>query len=135
MKEKRTVARQRVFKAGSIEFDGNGVDCVIRNLSPMGAGLEVANPVGNHAMLSNRACPSALLHRPAQRKTGSASCSIRRRQLLCIEPGNARQVPLPKGRIVLVRRRGRAFEPLAAGGDYPNVSVPGTWFVTYPRDL
>ena len=46
MNEKRAVARQRVFKAGSIEFDGTGVDCVIRNLSRTGAGLEVANPVG-----------------------------------------------------------------------------------------
>ncbi len=46
MNEKRAVARQRVFKAGLIEFDGTGVDCVIRNLSSIGAGLEVANPVG-----------------------------------------------------------------------------------------
>ena len=47
MNERRAPQRKRVFKAGSIEFDGAEVDCVIRNLSPMGAGLEVANPVGN----------------------------------------------------------------------------------------
>jgi hypothetical protein len=45
MIERRTTPRQRVFKAGSIEFDGIGVDCVIRNLSPMGAGLG-CKPVG-----------------------------------------------------------------------------------------
>jgi PilZ domain len=30
-----------VFKAGTIEFSGIGVDCTIRNLSSAGAGLEV----------------------------------------------------------------------------------------------
>ena len=46
MNERRAAKRQRVFKAGTIEFDGRGVDCTIRNMSPIGAGLEVANPVG-----------------------------------------------------------------------------------------
>ena len=46
MNERRETQRQRVFKAGTIEFEGAGVDCTIRNLSLTGAGLEVANPVG-----------------------------------------------------------------------------------------
>jgi PilZ domain len=46
MNERRATPRQRVFKAGSIEFDGNGVDCTIRNMSPAGAALDVATPVG-----------------------------------------------------------------------------------------
>jgi hypothetical protein len=46
MNERRAAQRQRVFKAGSIEFDGAGVDCTIRNISALGAGLEVASPVG-----------------------------------------------------------------------------------------
>jgi hypothetical protein len=46
MDERRVTPRHRVFKAGTIEFDGAGVDCTIRNMSPIGAGLEVANPVG-----------------------------------------------------------------------------------------
>ena len=46
MYERRAQPRQRVFKAGTIEFDGTGVDCTIRNLSPIGAGLEVATPAG-----------------------------------------------------------------------------------------
>jgi len=46
MNERRATRRQRVFKAGTIEFEGAGVDCTIRNLSPIGAGLEVANRVG-----------------------------------------------------------------------------------------
>jgi hypothetical protein len=46
MVERRALPRQRVFKAGTIEFDGAGVDCIVRNLSAVGAGLEVASPAG-----------------------------------------------------------------------------------------
>jgi hypothetical protein len=46
MEERRAAQRQRVFKAGTIEFDGNGVDCTIRNMSPIGAALDVASPIG-----------------------------------------------------------------------------------------
>ncbi|MGB8603918.1 PilZ domain-containing protein [Bradyrhizobium sp.] len=46
MIERRAAQRKRVFKAGSIEFDGAGVDCTIRNISALGAGIEVTNPVG-----------------------------------------------------------------------------------------
>jgi PilZ domain len=44
--EQRAAHRRRLLKAGSIEFDGTGVDCTVRNISMSGAGLEVANPVG-----------------------------------------------------------------------------------------
>ena len=46
MYERRTQPRQRVFKAGTIEFDGATVACTIRNISPIGAGIEVASPIG-----------------------------------------------------------------------------------------
>src|SRR5260370_40226990 len=46
MEERRAKPLQRVFKAGTIEFDGSGVDCTIRNLSPGGATLDVASPMG-----------------------------------------------------------------------------------------
>jgi PilZ domain-containing protein len=46
MIERRATPRQRVFKAGTIEFDGTGVDCIVRNLSDAGAALEVATMVG-----------------------------------------------------------------------------------------
>jgi hypothetical protein len=46
MEERRATPRRRVFKAGSIEFDGASVDCTIRNLSPAGASLDIASPVG-----------------------------------------------------------------------------------------
>jgi hypothetical protein len=46
MEERRKKPRQRVFKAGTIEFDDSGVDCTIRNLSPDGATLDVASPIG-----------------------------------------------------------------------------------------
>jgi hypothetical protein len=46
MNERRATSRQRVFKGGTIEFDGVAVDCIIRNVSTVGAALEVASPVG-----------------------------------------------------------------------------------------
>jgi hypothetical protein len=46
MDEKRTTNRNRVFKAGTIEFGGGAIDCTIRNVSSDGAALDVASPVG-----------------------------------------------------------------------------------------
>jgi hypothetical protein len=46
MNERRAAQRQRVFKAGTIEFDGRGVDCTIRNMSSIGAAFDMASPVG-----------------------------------------------------------------------------------------
>jgi hypothetical protein len=58
MYERRAVPRQRVFKAGTIEFGGVAVDCTIRNISTIGAGLEVASPLGipHEITLTIRAC-------------------------------------------------------------------------------
>ena len=44
--EKRASLRNRVLKAGSIEFDGGAINCVVRNLSSTGARLDVATPAG-----------------------------------------------------------------------------------------
>ena len=46
MEERRAKPRQRILKAGTIEFDGGSIDCTIRNRSPTGAALDVASPVG-----------------------------------------------------------------------------------------
>jgi PilZ domain len=46
MNERRIAKRQRVFKAGTIEFDGSGVECIVRSISPDGATLDVASPIG-----------------------------------------------------------------------------------------
>ena len=46
MTEHRVALRQRVLKAGTIEFGGGAIDCIIRNLSATGAALEVASPLG-----------------------------------------------------------------------------------------
>jgi PilZ domain len=46
MEEHRGKPRQRVLKAGTIEFDGGSIDCTVRNISPTGAALDVASPVG-----------------------------------------------------------------------------------------
>jgi hypothetical protein len=46
MVEKRAVHRSRVLKSGTISFGGGSIDCTVRNLSPSGASLQVASPVG-----------------------------------------------------------------------------------------
>jgi hypothetical protein len=47
MDEKRKVPRHRTLKAGSINFNrASGIDCRVRNLSEIGACLEVASQVG-----------------------------------------------------------------------------------------
>jgi hypothetical protein len=46
MNERRAITRNRVLKAGAIEFDRASVNCTIRNLSSIGAGLEVSSPAG-----------------------------------------------------------------------------------------
>lgn len=47
MDERRKIQRHRTLKAGSIVFNRDGgIDCRIRNLSPLGACLEVASPLG-----------------------------------------------------------------------------------------
>jgi hypothetical protein len=44
--EKRDQRRQRILKAGTIAFNGSGIDCVIRNISATGAALEVESQIG-----------------------------------------------------------------------------------------
>jgi hypothetical protein len=46
MIDRRATTRQRVFKSGTIEFDGKGIECIIRNVSPTGAALDVPSPAG-----------------------------------------------------------------------------------------
>ncbi|MEH2473972.1 hypothetical protein V1281_004843 [Nitrobacteraceae bacterium AZCC 2161] len=44
--ENRSVPRSRTLKAGTISFDGGGIDCTVRNISKSGAALDVASPLG-----------------------------------------------------------------------------------------
>lgn len=46
MVETRSAPRHRVLKAGTIEFGGGAIDCVVRNLSATGAALEISSQVG-----------------------------------------------------------------------------------------
>jgi len=46
LESNRVAPRHRVLKAGSIEFNGGTIDCVVRNVSDTGAALEVASPLG-----------------------------------------------------------------------------------------
>jgi hypothetical protein len=44
MKESRAAPRQRVLKAGAIEFSGGGaIGCAVKNLSAVGAALELGS--------------------------------------------------------------------------------------------
>ena len=43
--DKRTAQRHKVLKGGKIAFDGNDVECTVRNLSSKGAALELASSV------------------------------------------------------------------------------------------
>ena len=43
---KRIAPRSRALKAGTIEFNGGAIDCVVRNLSTSGAALDVTSPLG-----------------------------------------------------------------------------------------
>jgi PilZ domain len=45
MDEHRIAPRRRMLKAGTIEFGGGGIDCIVRNLSETGAALEVVTPL------------------------------------------------------------------------------------------
>ena len=45
MIEKRKTPRSRVLKGGTIAFDGNGLDCTVRNLSADGAAIDFPSPV------------------------------------------------------------------------------------------
>jgi hypothetical protein len=44
--ETRIAPRHRVSKAGTIEFVGGAINCVVRNLSLTGAAIEVSDPPG-----------------------------------------------------------------------------------------
>lgn len=47
MEERRRTLRHRVFKIGTIAFNrAGGISCRVRNLSGIGACLEVASPIG-----------------------------------------------------------------------------------------
>ena len=46
MVETRSAPRHRVLKAGTIEFGGGAIGCLVRNLSTTGAALEITSQVG-----------------------------------------------------------------------------------------
>ena len=46
MSEQRDKARRRVLKSGTIEFGSYTIECTIRNLSDIGAALDVTSAVG-----------------------------------------------------------------------------------------
>jgi hypothetical protein len=61
MPEKRTNARHRVLKAATIKFGGGAIDCMVRNMSGVGAALDVSSA-------RRRRAAQALSYRLAQGK-------------------------------------------------------------------
>lgn len=45
MSDHRAAPRNRIFKAGLLEFSGQAIECTVRNLSASGAALEVRSPL------------------------------------------------------------------------------------------
>jgi hypothetical protein len=45
MEEKRIARRNRVLKAGTVEFGGGAIDCNISNVSETGAAVDVVSPL------------------------------------------------------------------------------------------
>jgi hypothetical protein len=45
MDEHRISSRHRVLKAGTIEFSGSKIDCLVRNISATGAAIEIKTPI------------------------------------------------------------------------------------------
>jgi hypothetical protein len=46
MNEKRAAQRYRVLKAGKIEFGSSAINCMVRNITELGAMIEVTSPIG-----------------------------------------------------------------------------------------
>lgn len=47
VKERRQTRRQRTYKGGSISFNrAAGINCIVRNISKIGACVEVESPFG-----------------------------------------------------------------------------------------
>jgi hypothetical protein len=44
--EKRGIQNHQILKAGTISFDGSGIDCLVRKMSGYGANLEVESQIG-----------------------------------------------------------------------------------------
>ena len=63
MGEHRVAPRHRVLKAGTIEFGGGAIDCMIRNMSNTGAALDVTSPIGIPAQFT-LVLPADGLHMP-----------------------------------------------------------------------
>ena len=45
MSELPRATRHRVYKAGTIEFGGGSIPCLVRNVSASGAAIEVSTPL------------------------------------------------------------------------------------------
>jgi hypothetical protein len=79
--EKRGIQSQQILKAGTISFDGSGIDCIVRKMSSYGANLEVeaksASPT-HSTWLSTQSTAIIIVTLSGERRVGSVSRSIRK---------------------------------------------------------
>jgi hypothetical protein len=46
MNEKRAAQRNRFLRAGKIEFGSSAINCMVRNITELGAMIDVTSPIG-----------------------------------------------------------------------------------------
>ena len=77
--EKQGTQRQQVLKAGTISFDGSGIDCLVRKMSSYGANLEVESQIGipnSSTWSSTQSAAITIVALSGERRVGSVLRSI-----------------------------------------------------------
>ena len=90
--EKQGSQRQQVLKAGTISFDGSGIDCLVE-MSGEGANLEVESQIGipnSFDLVIDTSTAITIVTLSGERRVGSVSRSIRPPQLARQAKGIAR---------------------------------------------
>jgi hypothetical protein len=78
--EKRGTQSQQILKAGTISFDGSGIECLVRKMSGYGANLEVESQSvfpTHSTWLSPQSTAIIIVTLSGERRVGSVSRSIR----------------------------------------------------------
>jgi hypothetical protein len=82
--EKRGIRREQTLKAGTISFDGSGIDCLVRKMSGYGkiSRSKAKSAFPTHSTwLSTQSTAITIVTLSGERRVGSVSRSIRSPQL------------------------------------------------------
>ena len=77
--EKRGTQGQQILKAGTISFDGSGIDCLVRKMSGYGANLEVESQIGipnSFDLVIDQSAAITIVTLSGERRVGLVSRSI-----------------------------------------------------------